>query len=253
MKRFVKKVVLVTGGASGIGLAAIHAFAREGAAVVVADVSADAGEKVAAELSGKGHQALFIKTDVSRPEDTAAMVKRTIDTFGRLDIAFNNAGIEGPQAASAEVEAADWERVIRINLLGTWLCLKSEIPPMLEQKGGVIVNMSSILGRLGFANSSAYTASKHGVIGLTKAAALEYAGRGLRINSVCPGFIETPMLQRAGILSEPEYREKIVGLHPLKRLGKPEEVAAAVLWLSSEEASFVTGSAYLVDGGYSAR
>jgi NAD(P)-dependent dehydrogenase (short-subunit alcohol dehydrogenase family) len=247
------KVALVTGGASGIGRATALVFAKQGAKVVVADVSTQGGEETVRMIEDAGGEALFVKTDVSRTHDVEAMVSKTVETYGRLDHAFNNAGIEGAQAPTAEYPKEAWDRVISINLTGVWLCMKYEIQQMLKQEGGTIVNMSSILGKVGFANSPAYEASKHGVIGLTKAAALEYATAGIRVNAVCPGFIETPMLERAGILADPELREQIVNLHPVKRLGTPEEVAKAVLWLCSDAASFVTGHALLVDGGYVAQ
>jgi NAD(P)-dependent dehydrogenase (short-subunit alcohol dehydrogenase family) len=170
-----------------------------------------------------------------------------------LDYAFNNAGIEGEQATTADYPVSEWERLISINLTGVWLSMKYEIPQMLKNGSGAIVNMSSILGTVGFANACAYVTAKHGVIGLTKTAALEYATQGIRVNAVCPAFIETPMLERWGLLTDPEIRAQLVSLHPLQRLGEPEEVADVVLWLCSEEASFVTGHAMLIDGGYVAQ
>ncbi len=250
LRRFDDKTVIVTGGGSGIGRAAALRFGREGAAVVVADV-AD-GNPVADEIKADGGRAVFVRADVAEPEDVKSLVEKAVKTFGGLDFAFNNAGIEGASAASADLPVEEWERVIRINLTGVFVCMKYELPRIVDRKGA-IVNMSSILGRVGFANSAAYTASKHGVVGLTQAAALEYAGRGVRINCVCPGFIETPMLERAGLLADAKVRHDIVSLHPLNRLGRAEEVADAVAWLCSEESSFVTGAQILVDGGYTAR
>ena len=247
------RVALVTGGSSGIGRAAALVFAREGAKVVIADILVEGGKETVGMVKDVDGDALFIEADVSRAHDVEAIVNRVVETYGRLDHAFNNAGIGGVQAPTAEYPEEAWHQVISVNLTGVWLCMKYEIQQMLKQGGGAIVNMSSILGKVGFANSPAYEASKHGVIGLTKAAALEYATKDIRVNAVCPGFIKTPMLERAGILSDPEVREQMVGLHPLNRLGQPEEVAEAVLWLCSDAASFVTGHALLVDGGYVAQ
>jgi len=247
------KVALVTGGSSGIGRAAALAFAREGAKVVIADILVEGGKETVQMVEDADGDALFIEADVSKAHGVEAIVNRAVETYGRLDHAFNNAGIEGAQAPTAEYPEEAWHQVISVNLTGVWLCMKYEIQQMLKQEGGAIVNMSSILGKVGFANSPAYEASKHGVIGLTKAAALEYATKNIRVNAVCPGFIKTPMLERAGILSDPDVREQMAGLHPLNRLGQPEEVAEAVLWLCSDAASFVTGHALLVDGGYVAQ
>jgi NAD(P)-dependent dehydrogenase (short-subunit alcohol dehydrogenase family) len=250
---FHTKVALITGGSAGIGRATALAFAREGARVVIADVDVEGGEETARLVRTAGGEALFVPTDVSRTTDVRTLVERTVATYGRLDYACNNAGIEGTQAPTADYPEEIWNRVININLTGVWLCMKYEIPQMLTQGGGVIVNMASILGTVGFPNAAAYVAAKHGLIGLTRTAAIEYAPRGIRVNAVCPAFITTPMLDRAGLLTNPEVYATIVNLHPIKRLGKPEEVAEAVIWLCSDAASFVTGHALLVDGGYVAQ
>lgn len=251
--QFDGKVAIVTGASSGIGRATAFAFAREGAAVVVADVAEAGGAETAFLIRERGGKASFMPCDVSRDADVVQMMDATVRTFGRLDYACNNAGIEGTQAPTAEYPNAIWDRVIAINLTGVWRCMKHEIPVMLDHGGGAIVNMASILGVVGFANAAAYTAAKHGVIGLTQVAALEYAAQGVRVNAICPAFIATPMLERAGLLSNPEMRAMLENLHPIKRLGTPEEVAEAVVWLCSGAASFVTGTAMLVDGGYTAQ
>ena len=247
-----KKVALVTGASSGIGRACALAFACEGISVVVADVSEAAGEETAQMVRDAGASALFVRTDVSQEADIVRLIDVTVRVYGRLDYACNNAGIEGVQTPTADYPLAEWNRVLAINLTGVWLCMKHEIPVMLS-RGGAIVNMASILGVVGFANAAAYTAAKHGVIGLTQVAAIEYAAQGVRVNAVCPAFIATPMLEHAGISPGTEMYATLEGLHPIKRLGKPEEVAEAVLWLCSDKASFVTGDALLVDGGYIAQ
>jgi len=246
------KVALVTGAAAGIGRATALAFAQAGAKVVVSDIQAAGGEETVGLIKAADGDAIFVQTDVSRGADIAALVHTTLEHYGRLDYACNNAGIEGTPATTAEYPDAVWDRVIAVNLTGVWLCMKHEIPAML-QHGGAIVNMSSILGTVAFASAAAYTAAKHGVIGLTKTAALEYAAHGLRINAVCPAFIVTPMLERGGMLNDPAVRAAMENMHPIKRMGRPEEIAAAVVWLCSDEASFVTGHAMLVDGGYTAQ
>lgn len=246
------KVALVTGAASGIGRAAAGAFAREGARVVLSDVTAGAGEAAAAAIRGGGGEAVFAACDVSRPEQVQALVAGAVEAFGRVDFAFNNAGVEGETAPTAECTEANWDRVMAINLKGVWLCMREEIPRMLAQGGGAIVNCSSVAGVVGFAGIAAYSASKHGLIGLTRSAALEYAARGIRVNAVCPGVIRTPMVERfTG--GEPEAEARLVASEPVGRMGTPEEVAAAVLWLCSDAASFVTGHAMAVDGGFVAR
>ena len=246
------RVALVTGAAAGIGRAAAEAFAREGASVVVSDVAADAGEAVAAGIRAAGGAAVFVACDVSRPEQVQALVGRTVEAFGGLDFAFNNAGVEGTSAPTAECTEAGWDRVMDINLKGVWLCMREEIPRMLARGGGAIVNCSSVAGLVGFAGIAAYTASKHGLIGLTRTAALEYATQGIRVNAVCPGVIRTAMVERfTGGDATAEAR--LVSSEPVGRMGTPDEVASAVLWLCSDSASFVTGHALVVDGGFVAR
>src|SRR5262245_55217911 len=217
-----KFVSLVTGGASGIGEAVAQGYAREGAAVIVSDVNQDSGERVADGIRRSGGDAQFVPADVSKPEDCERMVRTAMDRYGRLDWACNNAGIGGALAPLADYAIEDWQRVIGVNLSGVFYCLKYEIQAMLKQEGGAIVNVASILGQVGFAAAGAYVAAKHGVVGLTKNAAVEYATSGIRVNVVGPAFIKTPML--ATLEKDPAVMERIVSLHPLKRLGKPQEV-----------------------------
>ncbi len=250
---FTGKVAVVTGASSGIGRATALAFAREGASVVVADRYEAGGQETVVMIRDQGGTAIHVTGDVSRDAEVAQLTDATIRTYGRLDYACNNAGVEGTQAPTADYPADQWDRVLAVNLTGVWLCMKHEIPAMLANGGGAIVNMASILGVVGFANAAAYTAAKHGVIGLTKVAAIEYATQGIRVNAVCPAFIATPMLERSGITEGTEMYAMLAGLHPIKRLGTPEEIAEAVLWLCSDKASFVTGHAMLVDGGYVAQ
>jgi NAD(P)-dependent dehydrogenase (short-subunit alcohol dehydrogenase family) len=253
MQSFAGKVALVTGGGAGIGRATSLAFAHDGARVIVSDVDTKGGEETVRLIREAGSEAHFVHADVSNATQIASLIDETLTMYGRLDYACNNAGIGGESHPTADYPEDAWRRVIDINLTGVWLCMKYEIPEMLHAGGGAIVNMSSILGTVGFANSAAYVAAKHGLIGLTQTAALEYATQGLRINAVCPGFIVTPMLEHAGLLSDPVAHEMLINLHPLKRLGTPEEVAEAVVWLCSDASSFVTGHALLVDGGYVAQ
>jgi NAD(P)-dependent dehydrogenase (short-subunit alcohol dehydrogenase family) len=248
------KVALVTGGSAGIGRATAVAFARAGARVVIADVQADAGEAAAREIREAGGEALFVHADVSNPSDVRAMVGHAVEAFGGLDCAFNNAGVEGELVETAEYTEAAWQRVIDINLTGVFLCMKYELPALLARGGGSIVNNSSILGLVGFANAPAYTAAKHGVLGITKVTAQEYATRGIRVNAVCPGFIETPMVMERSVRAGAERAvyERIAALHPMNRLGTSDEIADAVLWLCAG-ASFVTGESIVIDGGYLTR
>lgn len=245
------KVAVVTGASSGIGRAVALAYASYGAKVVVSDVVVEGGEETVAMIEENGGDAIFVAADVSKESDVKALVAKTVETYGRLDIACNNAGIGGAQVPVGEMSLADWNRVIAINLTGVFLGMRYQIPEMLKVGGGAIINMASILGGVGFANASAYVAAKHGVVGLTKNAALEYATQGIRVNAVGPGFIHTPMVDEG--LSDPDVQAFIAGKHAMQRMGQPEEVADLVIWLSSDAASFVTGAYYLVDGGYSAQ
>ncbi len=248
------KTALVTGGGSGIGRAASLAYAREGARVVVADVNVEGGEETVLRIKEAGGDAILVHADVSVPEDTQAMVAQAVEAFGSLDCAFNNAGISGgrDRRLTADYLEEDWDRVIGINLKGVWLCMKAEIPQMLKQGGGAIVNTASVAGLVAISGTVAYIAAKHGVTGITKAAALEYAKSGIRVNAVCPGYIHTPMVQ--GIFDEIDgFEDRVASRHPIGRLGEPSEIAEAVVWLSSDAASFVTGHNMPVDGGYTAQ
>jgi NAD(P)-dependent dehydrogenase (short-subunit alcohol dehydrogenase family) len=247
------KVALVTGGASGIGRAAALAFAREGALVAVADRTEAAAQATVAMINATGGQAIAIAADVTHAEDVAAMVARTLIAFGRLDCAFNNAGIAPFQVGSLgqklhETGEASWDAVLAVNLTGVFLCMKHQVPAMLRQGGGSIVNTASIAGLVGLPTSSAYVASKHAVIGITKTAALEYALDRIRVNAVCPGYIRTPMTDASVERRGEELMSKI----PVRRIGEPDDIAEAVVWMSSDRAGYITGSAYAVDGGYSA-
>ena len=240
------KVAIVTGAAKGIGESTAKLFAKEGARVTVSDVDVENGEKVVKTINDNGGEAIFIKSDASKAEDHEELVKKTVDAFGKLDIAVNNAGIGGPLAKTAEYPLEGWEKVINLNLNGVFYGTKFQIAEMLKNGGGSIVNIASILGQVGTANSPAYVADKHGVVGLTKTAAIEYAKEGIRVNSVGPGYIKTPLLN----VLDDDTLDMLKGLHPIGRLGKPEEVAEIILWLASDKASFVTGNYYAVDGGY---
>jgi NAD(P)-dependent dehydrogenase (short-subunit alcohol dehydrogenase family) len=243
------KVGLVTGGTSGIGRDAAVLFAKAGAKVVVAGRREAEGKETVEMVCGVGGEGLFVKADVAEAADVQALVEKTVKKFGRLDVAFNNAGIEGNWTPITEQKEEDWDRVIDINLKGVWLCLKHEIRQMRKQGGGgAIVNMASIAGLMGAAGAATYCASKHGVMGLTKAAALENAASGIRVNVVCPAVIETPMAER--IFGEPEVNRRTLAMHPLGRFGKPIEIAEAVLWMCSEQASFMTGQSLVLDGGF---
>jgi NAD(P)-dependent dehydrogenase (short-subunit alcohol dehydrogenase family) len=245
---FAGKVAFVTGAANGIGRAAALAFAHEGASVVAADVSEQGNQDTARMIEEAGGRALAVRCDVSRDGDVKAALDRVVETFGRLDFAFNNAGVEQPITATADLAEEEWDRIVGINLRGVFLCMRHEIPLMLKQGGGVIVNTSSGAGVKGFAGQGAYCAAKHGVVGLTRAAALDYAKANIRVNAVCPGIIETPMMDRFSG-GTPEGRERVIAQEPVGRMGKPEEIASAVLWLCSDAAAFMVGHAMVMDGG----
>jgi NAD(P)-dependent dehydrogenase (short-subunit alcohol dehydrogenase family) len=243
------KVGLVTGGTSGIGRETGVLFAKAGAKVVVAGRRETEGEETIELIRAVGGDALFVRTDVSKASEVDALIKKAVEKFGRLDVAFNNAGIEGVWVPIISQLEEDWDRTIDINLKGVWLCLKYEIRQMLKQGGkGAIVNMASIAGLIGTAGAATYTASKHGVIGLTKAAALETARSGIRINAVCPAAIETPMAER--VFGDPQVHKVVLGNHPIGRFGRPAEIAEAVLWMCSNRASFMTGQSLVLDGGF---
>lgn len=247
--QFAGKVAFVTGAASGIGRAAALAFAREGANVVVADISEQGMSETAGLIAKQGGRAITTRCDVARAEEVRAALAKTVEAFGRLDFAFNNAGVEPKKLApTAEWEPDEWDHILDIDLRGVFLCMKYEIPLILEQGGGAIVNTSSGAGVIGIKGSPAYTAAKHGLIGLTRSAALDYAGQNIRINAVCPGYIDTPMMARyTGGTSE--GRAKVISEEPVGRMGTAEEIANAVIWLCSDAAHFVIGHAMVIDGG----
>ena len=245
------KVALVTGASSGIGRAIAQALAREGARVVVSDVNHQGGQATVNLLRAAGGDAQFEPADVGNPEHSLALVEKTVAHYGRLDIACNNAGISGPSLPTADSPLDGWAQVININLSGVFYGMKYQIPAMLKSGGGSIINIGSILSQVGFANAPAYTAAKHGVLGLSRCAALEYGAQGLRVNTVGPAFIHTPMI--SSFEQDPAVNAALLAAHPVGRLGQAEEVAELVVWLASNRASFVTGAYYPVDGGYLAR
>jgi NAD(P)-dependent dehydrogenase (short-subunit alcohol dehydrogenase family) len=245
------KVALITGGASGIGRATALIFAREGAKVAVADVNLEGCEQTAAMIKGGGGDAISIKCDFARTGAVQAMMNHVVGTYGRLDCGFNNAGVIPSGGRIGEIAEEDWDRVIAINLTGVWLCMKYELAQMMAQGSGVIINTASIMGLVGERRTGAYCAAKHGVVGLTKTAALEYAGRNIRVNAVCPGSTMTAMMQKT-FERDPRLEEAYKKSHPLGRLGTPEDIGEAVMWMCSDQASFVTGLALPVDGGYTA-
>lgn len=251
MKRLENKTVFITGGLSGIGKACAIAAAKEGANIAIADVKSSTSDISMEEIKNENPKAIFIGCDVSVFTQVQTAIQKVVSTFGTLDIALNNAGIGGEPNKVGDMTEQAWLKVIGVNLNGVFNCMKHELTQMVKQKKGVIVNMSSILGKVGFANSSHYVAAKHGVLGLTQTAALEYAIQGIRINAICPGFIETPMLTQAGISSDhAEMKQHIVDLHPMKRMGKSEEVASGFIFLSCDDSSFITGTKLEIDGGY---
>jgi len=250
--RLENKVSLVTGGGSGIGRAAALTFAREGAKVLVADAVVAGGEETVRLITQAGGVAKFVRCDVSKAAEVESLIQAVTEAYGRLDCAYNNAGIAGRIAMTADHEEEQWDRVIAVDLKGVWLCMKYEIRQMLKQGGGAIVNTASSAGLVGSHGMAAYTAAKHGVVGLTKTASLEYARLGIRINAVCPGVIDTPMVD--GMIAErPKLETRLVAVEPIGRKGKPQEIAEAVVWLSSDAASFVTGCAMAVDGALAAQ
>ncbi len=248
---FEGKVALITGAASGIGRACAQLYGQDGARVVVSDVDEVGGQETVRLIQQADGDAAFIQANVASAADCEALISQTVDRYGRLDYACNNAGIGGEQNPTADQSVEGWQRTIDINLSGVFYCMKYEIPAMLQNGGGAVVNMASILGRVSFAGSPGYVAAKHAVVGLTQNAAVEYAAQGVRVNAVGPGFIRTPLI--AALEEDPQSYNALVALHPIGRLGTPEEVAELVIWLSSDKASFVTGGYYPVDGGYLAR
>ena len=250
---FENKVALVTGAASGLGLATSKAFAAAGAAVVLADWNLDAARQAADELAGRGHKVLAVRCDVSDDAQVEAMVEQAVARFGRLDAAYNNAGVQNVLAETADAPRDDYDRVMAINLRGVWSCMKFELRQMRKQGSGAIVNCSSLGGLVGGAQRGVYHAAKHGVLGLTKSAALEYAARGIRVNAVCPGLIETPMVEEMRAGGQTEALEGMVTMVPIGRPGRADEIADAVLWLCSDRSSYVVGQSISVDGGFTMR
>lgn len=248
---FAGKVVLVTGAASGIGRATALAFGRAGASVVIADTSVDGGHATAAMIVEAGGKALYVNANVTRAAEVEALVEKAVNYYGRIDCAVNNAAIEEPRQSLADGEEAQFDHIMGVNVKGVWLCMKYQLRQMMEQGGGAIVNMASSAGLAGLPAHAIYAASKHAVVGMTKSAAADYARSSIRINSVCPGAVRTPMLARA-LEREPKFEKKLKAAHPMGRFAEPAEVANAVLWLCSEQSSFVTGHQLAVDGGLTA-
>lgn len=250
MDRLKNKVALITGGASGIGRSTCLLFAREGAKVMVADYAAEGGNETVQQIKAAGGEATFVRADVSKSADVQNMITTTVKTYDRVDILFNNAGIEGPSAKLANYKEEDWDRVIAIDLTAVYLGMKYIIPEMIKQGGGSIISTASVAGLVGFPGSGAYAAAKAGVINMTRMVALEYADKNIRVNCICPGIIDTPMVDRV-VGGRP--KERVVKAEPIGRLGKPEDIANAALFLASDESSFATGAPFVIDGGYVAR
>ncbi len=250
MKKLEKKTVFITGGLSGIGKACAIAAAKEGANIAIADLKPSIDNEAMNQIKMENPKAIFIECDVSKFGQVQAAIEKTILTFGTLDVALNNAGIGGKSYKVGDMPEEEWLNVIGINLNGVFNCMRHELAQMEKQKSGIIVNMSSIMGKVGLATSSHYDAAKHGVIGLTQTAALEYATHGIRINAICPGFIETPLLTKTGINRHLDVKQHLIDLHPMKRLGKPEEIAKAFIFLACDDSSFVSGTSLEIDGGF---
>lgn len=248
MQQFSGKAALVTGGASGLGRGSAIALAKEGAKVVVADVAVSEAEATVQAITAAGGQAIFVKADVTKSNEVEEMVQSTVQAFGQLDFALNNAGVDGVRARTADYPEDVWHQVIDVNLTGVFLCMKSELAVMLKQSSGAIVNISSVAGVTGFPGHAAYTASKHGVIGLTKATAIEYAKVGIRVNAICPAYTRTPMLGRM-LEQKPDLEAKLISRVPLRRLGTTAEIAQAAIYLFSDAAAFITGHSLVLDGG----
>lgn len=253
MKKLENKTIFITGGLSGIGKSCAIAAAREGANVVIADLKSDLSDSVMEEIQRENDAAIFIDCNVSVYRDVKNAIETTVEKFKTIDVALNNAGIGGEPNKVGDMTQDAWLKVIDVNLNGVFNCMRHELSQMEKQKKGVIINMSSILGKVGFPMSSHYVAAKHGVIGLTQTAALEYAAIGIRVNAICPGFINTPMLAKAGITKDIDTEQKIIDLHPMKRLGIPEEITKGFMFLASDDSSFITGSTLEIDGGFLAQ
>lgn len=253
MRKLENKTVLITGGLSGIGKACAIAAAKEGASIAIVDIRSESTNNTIEEIKKENTRVIFIDCDVSVFMQVKIAIELVVTSFGTLDIALNNAGIWGEQDRVGDMTEETWQKVINVNLNGVFNCMKHELTQMTKQKNGVIVNMSSILGKVGFATSAHYVAAKHGVIGLTQTAALEYAAEGIRINAICPGFIETPLLTKASINNHTKLKEDIVNLHPMKRLGSPDEIAKGFMFLACNDSSFVTGTTLEIDGGFLAK
>jgi NAD(P)-dependent dehydrogenase (short-subunit alcohol dehydrogenase family) len=253
MKRLEHKTVFITGGLSGIGKACAVAAAAEGANVVVIDVKSVNYDAAMQAIQAENESAIFIECDVTFSDQVKSAISQTIKAFGSLDVALNNAGIAGGGDRVGDLKEEDWNSVIHVNLTSVFVCMKYELTQMSQQKRGVIINMSSILGKVGFTNSAAYIAAKHGVVGLTQAAALDYAAEGIRVNALCPGFIQTPLLTQEGITDNEKAMSQVIALHPMKRLGTAEEVAKGFIFLATDDSAFMTGSTLDMDGGYLAQ